>query len=149
MLSDGGNNYIKITESKTIAGERKIPISDRLLASGLSDFMQDKKGQIFKYNLRLGRGSGNAVGKKFKRHLEELKLDREKLVFHSLRKFCNNFLKENEVPYEVRCQFIGHEIEDINNTVYSNNYSVDRLGEILSRSIFNLELMAGIIKTKF
>lgn len=148
-VSDEGNNFIRITESKTLAGERKIPISQRLLDSGLAEFMHEKNGQIFKYSLRLGKGSGNAVGKKFARHLTELNINREKLVFHSLRKFCNNFLKENNVPYEVRCQFIGHEIEDINNTVYANNLSVDKLSAMLGRSILGLEMLAGIIKTKF
>jgi hypothetical protein len=99
--------------------------------------------------LRLGKGSGNAVGKKFSRHLEELKITRPKLVFHSLRKFCNNFLKENDVVYEARCQFIGHEIEDINNRIYSKVFIFEKLEELTRSTIFKLEILAGIVRTKF
>lgn len=148
-ISDGGVNYIKIIDSKTTAGERNIPISSRLLESGLADFINDKEGQIFKYSLRLGKGSGNAVGKKFKRHLDELKISGNKLVFHSLRKFVNDFLFEDKVAYEARCQFMGHEIDDINIKVYTKKISVENLDAIVERSRFKLEMLAGIIPTKF
>jgi site-specific recombinase XerD len=149
QLSDGGKPIIKIVDSKTPAGIRPVPISNRLLEYGLAEFLSHKKGKIFRYKERLGKGSGNAVGKKFKRNLEQIGIARPKLVPHSLRKFCNNFLKENGVIYEARCQFIGHEIDDINNTVYSENFTIDRLEEFLSSSIFKLEMLAGIVKTKF
>ncbi|MBK4736319.1 tyrosine-type recombinase/integrase [Noviherbaspirillum pedocola] len=148
-VTESGIRYIKINDSKTQAGVRSIPISDRLFINGLEDFIADKEEQIFKYKLRLGKGSGNAVGKKFKRHLEELGIDRPKLVFHSLRKFCNDFLKNTGIPYEARCQYIGHEIDDINNTFYSNEFTVEMLAEILKKSLFQLEMMAGLIRTKF
>lgn len=62
---------------------------------------------------RVGKGAGNAIGKKFSRHLEVVKVNRPKLVFHSLRKFCNNYLLENDVSMEARCQFIGHELGSV------------------------------------
>lgn len=147
--TESGICFIRISDSKTQAGEREIPISDRLLNKGLADFIKDKEDKIFRYNLRLGKGSGNAVGKKFKRHLEELNIKRPKLVFHSLRKFCNNYLKEKGVSYEARCQYIGHEVEDINNTVYSEKFKIERLEELVSSSILGLEVMAGFLPTKF
>lgn len=147
-VSDQGTNYIQIFDSKTVAGVRPVPIPEKLLEFGLADFVKDKK-QVFKYNLRLGKGSGNAVGKKFKRHLEELKITRPKLVFHSLRKYVNNFLKTSKVPYEVRCQFIGHEIEDINNRIYSEDHDVDTLAEMLNSALFQLQIICGVVKTKF
>lgn len=148
-IEEEGFGFIRITDSKTSAGERSIPITDRLLASGLADFIKEKNDRIFRYNLRLGKGSGNAVGKKFRRHLEEVGIARDKLVFHSLRKFVNDFLKQNLVPYEARCQFIGHEIEDINNTVYSEEFSVYRLTAILQKHLFGLEMLSGVVQTKF
>lgn len=150
-VSEGGTHYIDIVDSKTPAGVRPVPITERLLKSGLAEFMADKtdKEKIFRYNLRLGKGSGNAVGKKIKRNLEAAKVDRPKLVYHSFRKFCNNHLKENGVSYEARCQFIGHEIDDINNTVYSQNFTLDKLGELTNNAILSLEMMAGIVQTKF
>lgn len=129
-LSDEGNHYIDIYDSKTHAGIRSVPIPEALLNAGLAGFIKGKE-QVFKYKPRLGKGSGNAVGKKFKRLLENLDITREKLVFHSLRKFVNNYLKQKGIAYEVRCQFIGHEVEDINNKVYAQAFTVDKLAELL------------------
>ncbi|MGJ7914795.1 tyrosine-type recombinase/integrase [Massilia sp. LXY-6] len=148
-ITESGVNYIKIVDSKTQAGERCIPISSNLLNAGLAEFIKDKDDKIFKYNLRLGKGSGNAVGKKFKRHLEEVKIKGDKLVFHSLRKFVNDFLLENEVPYEVRCQFMGHEVDDINIKIYTRKITVDNIFALLQRSLFKLEMLTGLIQTKF
>jgi site-specific recombinase XerD len=148
-ITETGVNYIKIIDSKTQAGERNIPISSNLIVSGFAEFIKDKEGKIFKYNLRLGKGSGNAVGKKFKRHLEEVKVKGNKLVFHSLRKFVNDFLLENQVPYEARCQFMGHEIDDINIKIYTKKITIENLDAILQRSLFKLEMLAGIVQTKF
>ncbi len=130
-VSEGGTYYIRIFDSKTQVGEREVPIPERLFKAGLTAFLKDKEGQVFRYSLRLGKGSGNAVGKKFKRHLDELKISRPKLVFHSLRKFVNDFFKKNMVPYEARCQFIGHEVEDVNNSIYADDFNVDQLAEIV------------------
>lgn len=129
-VTDAGTNYIQLYDSKTSAGVRPIPIPQQLLDAGLSDFIKGKD-KIFKYQDREGKGSGNAVGKKFKRMLEQLELTRDRLVFHSLRKFVNDFLKQKGIRYEVRCQFIGHEVSDINNAVYANNYTIDQIAEML------------------
>jgi len=67
------------------------------------------------------------VGKKFARNLESARIDREKLVFHSLRKFVNNELMKNGVSLENRCQFVGHEIENVNVAIYANKINVDEL----------------------
>lgn len=120
-----------------------IPIPKKLLDSGLADFMKGKD-RIFKYTDRLGKGSGNAVGKKFKRLLKELEINRDKLVFHSLRKYVNNFLKQKGIAYEVRCQFIGHKIEDINNRVYAQDFTVDQLAQVLNPLQQDWEQLSGL-----
>lgn len=142
--SDSGTPYIEIYDSKTCAGKRLVPIPQKLLDSGLATFIKDKD-QVFKYTLRLGKGSGNAVGKKFKRMLEKLDINREKLVFHSLRKFVNNFLKQKGVAYEVRCQFIGHEVEDINNRVYAHDFTVEDLARLLEPLQADWEQLSGLV----
>lgn len=146
--TENGINYITILDSKTKAGIRKIPLSQKLFDLGLQDFINNKD-KIFKYPERLGKGSGNAVGKKFKRHLEEVKITRDKLVFHSLRKFLNDFLLKEGMPYEPRCQLIGHEIEDTNVSTYSGDFSVDELAELMQGYIVKLHILSGIIKTDF
>ena len=134
--SETGKRFFVIRDSKTAAGLREIPVPDKLFEIGFQEFIDRKSGNepIFKYVTREGKGSGNAVGKKFSRHLELLKINRGKLVFHSLRKFINNYLmkKDSGVPYEPRCQFMGHEIEDVNVATYSVEYSIDELSEIIS-----------------
>lgn len=118
--------YIKIKDAKTLAGVRSVPFPQWQI-SGFSTFLTSKKENVFKYVEREGKGSGNAVGKKFTRLLETLKIKREKLVFHSLRKFLNDYLLKNNVQYEPRCQFVGHEIDDTNVAIYSREYTEDEL----------------------
>lgn len=126
--SKAKTRYVKINDAKTLAGLRDVPLPDSLFAAGLDAFIEGKTA-VFKYRTRDGKGSGNAVGKKFSRHLAELDLSREKLVFHSLRKFCNNFLLSQRVEYEPRCQFLGHEINSVNIQTYTNKLTVDDLAE--------------------
>ena len=141
-LSSGGTHYIKIVDSKTNAGLREIPYP-YFLHKELKEFISGKD-QIFKYKLRLGKGSGNAVGKKFSRHLIEEKITREKLVFHSLRKFVNNMFLKNQVQFEPRCQFFGHEIDSVNVQTYSNKFSVDELFKQIEVPQNEILKLAGI-----
>jgi site-specific recombinase XerD len=129
--SETGVRYLAIRDSKTTAGIRDVPIPSTFFELGFAQFIEGKTDNIFKYENRVGKGAGNAIGKKFSRHLEIVKVKREKLVFHSLRKFCNNYLLENDVSMEARCQFIGHEIGSVNITTYTNKISVDALGKLV------------------
>jgi integrase len=147
-VSEGGVNYITISDSKTKAGIRKIPLSQQIFDDGLKDFIEGKE-RVFKYPERLGKGSGNAVGKKFKRHLEEVGIDRDKLVFHSLRKFLNDYLLKEGMPYEPRCQVLGHEIDDTNVSTYTGEFSVDQLAELMQKHMTGLHTLSGILKTNF
>ena len=124
--SDLGTNYLVIRYGKTNAALREIPLHPYLIKK-TSDFLEKKKDKIFKYVEKEGKGTGNAVGKKFARNLESARITRDKLVFHSLRKFVNNELMKNGVSLEQRCQFIGHEIENVNVAVYANKFNVDAL----------------------
>lgn len=116
-----------ITDSKTLAGIREVPIPNEILGMGFERFMNGKSGQIFKYRMKDGRGSGNAVGKMFRRHLNSIKIDNEKLVFHSLRKFANDYFQKNGVDFEPRCQFFGHEIESVNVNYYTKKYTAKQI----------------------
>ena len=61
-----------------------------------------------------------------------LKIQRGKLVFHSLRKFLNDYLMKNGVEFETRCQYIGHKIESVNVATYSKKFSVEQLFELIN-----------------
>ena len=141
QVSENNNPMIIIRDSKTSAGKREVPLPKELFDDDFKKFIDGKENFIFKYVSREGKGSGNAVGKKFARHLQELKINRGKLVFHSLRKFLNDYFMKNDVPYEPRCQFFGHEIESVNVATYSNKFSADRLAEIVNQQQLKLLLM--------
>lgn len=127
-ISEKGNAYITIRDSKTMAGIREVPLHP-YITEYMKDFLSRKTDKVFKYEEKEGKGSGNAVGKKFARNIEAAQIDREKLVFHSLRKFVNNELVKNKVSLEHRCQFIGHELDNVNVQVYSEKIDIDSLAE--------------------
>ncbi len=134
--SEAGTRYLQIRDSKTAAGRREVPLPDVLFEEGFAKFLEGKKpgDMVFRYVDREGKGAGNAVGKKFSYQIKLEKIHRPKLVFHSLRKFLNDFFMKNGVDYEVRCQFFGHEIEAVNVATYTNKFNVDELYDRTNQS---------------
>lgn len=127
-ISSKKNAYISIRDSKTLAGIREVPLHP-FIYNKVFDFIHSKTDKIFKYVEKDGKGTGNAVGKKFARNVESAGITREKLVFHSLRKFVNNELLKDKVSLEHRCQFIGHELDNVNVAIYTDTLTVDELAE--------------------
>lgn len=137
--------HINIDDAKTTAGIRKVPLIPQVF-NELVEFCKYKtvKEQVFRYKIRLGKGSGNAAGQKFGRHLDKIGLDNPKLVFHSMRKFFNDYsMKKGKVPMEVRCQMLGHEVDNINFTTYASEYEVDQLAEFFSPIQNNILRLTG------
>jgi integrase len=131
--TDMGTYFFRIRDDKTMSGKRDVPVISEIFEMGFADFILHKSA-IFKYQERDGKGKGNAVGKKFTRRLLELGLKERKLVFHSLRKYANDFYQKNGVTLEARCQFFGHEIDNTNTDFYTKNYTVDQIFEIVKLS---------------
>lgn len=134
VLTVDNITYIKLLEAKTTAGIREIPLPDCPLTNEFLEFVKQSKqpeNKIFKYKERDGKGAGNALGKKFGRLLKESHIHREKLVFHSLRKFFNDYLKKNGIQWEMRSQVVGHETDDVNNNIYSNQFTIDEVAEAI------------------
>ena len=129
-ISNTGIHYITIRDSKTLAGIREVPLHPFLIAH-IAEFTKNKKDKIFKYAEKDGKGAGNAVGKMFAQNLKSANLTREKLVFHSLRKYVNNELMKNGVSLEYRCQFVGHELDNVNVSVYTNTINIDTLAKTI------------------
>lgn len=121
--TESGIYYVSIRQGKTNAAQRNVPLPQAFMDHGFLEFINTKEAheQIFKYQ------KGNALGKKFSRTIAACKVNREKLVFHSLRKFLNNALSHNKMPIEARCQFVGHEFDNVNVSTYSNKFNVDEL----------------------
>lgn len=123
---------------KSAAARRIIPMHPALIELGLPEFAADvrklKLGrQLFPMLLpKVGDGSiGNAPGKKWDIYLKDSAgLPDDALTFHSLRKTANTLLKREKVPFEVRCQIVGHENDHVNE-LYATDYSVKELAEMV------------------
>jgi site-specific recombinase XerD len=94
-----GTPYITIRDSKTAAGIREVPLHPFIYAhiAPALDALKAPGDKLFQYKERGGKGSGNAAGKMFASNLKSAGLTRDKLVFHSLRKYTNNELLQNGV----------------------------------------------------
>lgn len=143
-----GTHYLSVVDAKTDAGIRDIPLPELLFKWGLSEFIEGKE-KIFKYKERLGKGSGNAVSKRFKRLLEELKILRPKLVVHSLRKFVNDFFQKHEIDFETRCQFIGHELDHVNVQIYTKRWTIEEMNSRVKSVQQKILVLTGLLQTKF
>ena len=143
-----GTRYISVVDAKTEAGNRDIPIPELLFKWGLADFMEGKE-KIFKYKERDGKGSGNAVLKRFKRLLDELMINRPKLVVHSIRKFVNDYFQKNGIDFETRCQFIGHEFDHVNTQVYMKPLTIEEMSSRVKSVQQKILVLSGLLQTKF
>ena len=132
-----GTNYIVIRDAKTFAGVREIPLYKPFYFF-IKPFLDSKEDSLFKYEDKDGKGSGNAVGKKFSRHLTAVGVTREKLVFHSLRKFVNNTMMFHKVAIEARCQMIGHELDNVNVATYTQKVNIDELADLTETSFASI-----------
>lgn len=142
--SPKGTPFFKIRDSKTVAGIREIPLHP-FIHNYMTEFMNHKPHKIFEYKERDGKGTGNAVGKMFAENLKSAGLTRDKLVFHSLRKYVNNTLLQNNVSIEHRCQLVGHELNNVNVNIYSKTVSVDDLAKTIFPALD--EIKALILNT--
>lgn len=121
---------------KTEAARRIVPLHPQLLALGFLEYVSDAKQHgtmLFPYlNAdKFGKFS-NTPGKRFADYLDTLGISDTQKVFHSLRKTSNNTLKQNGVPEETRCQYVGHEYESTNSTDYGEKHSLEYLAQTVS-----------------
>lgn len=119
---------------KSSAARRVIPIHPTLIKLGFLDFVEDMKpfgGMLFPY-LTQDTKKQNFSGtpsERFGNYLDTLGITDKRKVFHSFRSTSNNRLKQQGVAEETRCQFIGHEHDTVNSTVYSEDHNVAYLLE--------------------
>ena len=106
---DAVTNTITITDAKTDAGNRVVPVHPKLsllfskltVASG-NDYLF-KSLSTDKYEMRT-----DALGKRFGRAKKKLGFDK-RYVFHSIRKTVATLLEQADVPENVCCDIVGHE----------------------------------------
>lgn len=133
----------KITDSKTIAGLRTIPIHYKLIDIGLVDFINFKIKNNCEYifdelienksNSSRPTTRGNAVSKWFNNssandnrngYLDICNINHNGKRLHSFRNTFINCLKQQGVEIYVIKQIVGHSTNDITNDVYSEPYNI-------------------------
>jgi integrase len=126
-----GRWYIDITDddySKNVKNDnarRTVPLHPTLIEIGFLDYLNEVKAakqgpELFPGVEANKHGEkGNAVGNAWRRYLVRRGLRTEQakdenpdtLTFHSLRHTAISVLREAGVPYDLRCQMVGHEAE--------------------------------------
>lgn len=120
-----GVPFITIRDSKTAAGIREVPLHPYIFAriAHKLDALKTPTSKLFRYQEREDKGAGNAAGKMFKQNLIAARLDRPKLVFHSLRKYTNNELDAIGCEFRASVSIRGHELESGEcSVVHENNW---------------------------
>jgi integrase len=121
---------------KSSASRRTIPMHPELVAIGLPQFAQDVKAlglgpQLFPVIRPNSLGEmGNAASKKWDRYLVAAGLTDDALTFHSFRRTANTLLKRKKVPFDVRCQMVGHDLDHVNE-LYATDFTVADLASIV------------------
>lgn len=118
-LSDTSSDRLKITDAKSEAGWREVPIHTSLVpgvkwlrANSTDSFLLENLGSN-KYDDR-----SNAIGKRFGRLKAKLGYG-EQHVFHSLRYTVTTQLDAAGIPEAVSARIVGHEIQTMTYGVYS------------------------------
>lgn len=121
---------------KSAAAKRIIPVHPELIQLGLLDYVEDVKALNLGDELFPGIGvngygeKGNAIGQAWGRHKKAVgeKMDKAP-TFHSFRATAIGVLKANNVPFDMRCQLVGHELDHVSQSYDRNPYSVKQLME--------------------
>ncbi|HPT51505.1 MAG TPA: hypothetical protein PKZ22_15200 [Accumulibacter sp.] len=116
---------------KTLAATRLIPIHPTLLDCGFLHYVNDTKAhgtKLFPYLTPDTFGSyGATPSERWGKYLDKIGIQDKQKVFHSFRSTSNDRLKQNGVPEESRCQFVGHEHDTVNSTAYSKPHNLQYL----------------------
>lgn len=121
---------------KSAAAKRIIPVHPELIKLGLLDYVEDVKALNLGDELFPGIGvngygeKGNAVGQAWGRHKKAVGLKGDFTpTFHSFRATAIGVLKANGVPFEMRCQLVGHELDHVSQSYDRNPFTVSMLME--------------------
>lgn len=125
---------LTVIEAKTRAGNRTIPIHDRLLPL-LRDLVRDAGED----GLLLDTGSQDALGytagptgKRFGRLKRSLGYGEEH-VFHSIRKAVATRFEQLGVPEGIAADILGHEKQTMTYGVYSGGTSIEQMRDAVDR----------------
>jgi integrase len=132
-VSDVTKDAFKVTDAKTAAGIREVPIHSALVPLVIKLKKESEDGYLIsgltfnKYNDR-----SNAVGKRFGR-LKRAAGFGDKLVFHSIRKTLTTLLENAGVSENLAADIVGHEKPRITYGLYSGGASLKVKKEAIER----------------
>lgn len=132
-VSMKGTPYIDISADKTVAGNRDIPVPQKLFDALKSHL--HKHGSFGLTKREGGKGYSDAVNKPIRAFLKEHRLEDAvpKLSFHAFRKSFNNHLLSEGVEQYICGAVLGHVDETMTTGVYARTPSVEvlasRIGE--------------------
>lgn len=139
-IDQAGAWSMQISESKSAAGLRHIPLHPAIIASGFVQYIEDvqtiwpESDLVFPYLKAASKnGLGNMPGREFGKIKQALGLGDDK-VFHSFRKTLISCLQYNACPAEFRRAYVGHEQPDKRDThaTYSQaEFDCARLQEVI------------------
>ena len=118
---------------KTPAARRWIPLHPTLIEMGFLDYVKDASQctdgrKLFPYlSYSPVDGYAGTPSERWGKYLDTIDIKDPQKVFHSFRSTANDRLKQNGVPEESRCQFVGHEHDTVNSTTYSNEFNLQFL----------------------
>lgn len=127
-----GLSYFHVTDAKTVAGVRRVPVHPKL--AWLVKRGRDRtEGRIWTGFNEEGPGkkAGADAGKEFSRFKLALGFDDRRKVFHSFRKNFVGQLEEKSVPQSEVAQLVGHE-KGFTYGRYGAGISLQRLAEIVT-----------------
>jgi integrase len=124
-----GTPYIDISNDKTIAGNRDIPIPE-LLSTALGKFF-DGHDDFGLQEREDGKGYSDQLNKPLKAFMKVHGYDKRytKMSFHAFRKSFNQHLLTNNVDRYICGAILGHVDESMTTGVYADPPSVDFLAE--------------------
>ncbi len=124
-----GTPYIDISNDKTIAGNRDIPIPE-LLFQAVSQYFEDHD-DFGLQEREDGKGYSDQLNKPLKAFMKVHGYDQRytKMSFHAFRKSFNQHLLMNKVERHICGAILGHVDETMTTGVYADPPSVDFLAE--------------------
>ena len=131
---EGGVRYIDVTDAKTTAGIRKVPLHrslgwlwERADGANASERVWPKFSPEGP-----GRKPGGDAGKDFSRFKRGRGFEDRTKVFHSFRKNFVGQLEEAGVPQNEVAEIVGHEKAGMTFGVYGRKLSLQRMAEVVS-----------------
>lgn len=126
----------KISDSKTEAGVRVIPIHKNLKPLMIELMNSDDQKYLFS-NLTFNKFNdrSNAIGKRFGRLKTKLKYS-NRFVFHSIRKTFTTQMENAEIPENVTADIVGHEKPNLTYGLYSGGTTLAVKKKAISKISF-------------